>query len=131
MKPGAIHWIETLAAPEPASEHEAVIIIQDDEAFLHVSATVLVVPLGPVPELLRGKPMVRIAPTAQNGLEQPAAAMIDQLHAVDRERLGDRLGEIDRATLIDIYRMLDRLIGRAPPPQLGTAGSGDTLHNKL
>jgi hypothetical protein len=130
MKPGAIHWIETLVTPGPGSGREAVIIIQDDEAFLLESATVLVVPVGPIPELFRGKPIVRIAPSALNGLKEPAAAQVNYLYAIDRERLGERLGEIDRAALIDVYRVLDRLIGRAPP-QLHSAGSGDTLHTKL
>jgi hypothetical protein len=73
---------------------------------------------------------VKIAPTSQNGLKNPAVAVINRLHDVDRDRIGERLGEVDRSILIDVYRVLDRLIGRHPT-HMAEARSGDTLHLEL
>lgn len=131
MKPGAIHEIESLVPLGPSGDaRDLVVLLHEDGAFLHESATVLVIPLAPIPQEILGHPLVRIAPTPQNGLKKPAAAMIDRLHGVDRARIGAQLGEIDRSDLIDVYRILDRLIGRHPAPQ-APSGSGDTLHMKL
>jgi hypothetical protein len=131
MKPGAIHEIESLVPFGPGEDsRDVVLVLHDDDAFLHESATVLVIPLAPVPQEFHGHPVVKIAPTPQNGLKKPAVAVIDRLHDVDRARIGARLGEIDRSVLIDVYHRLDRLIGRHPAPQRPTH-SGDTRHEEL
>jgi mRNA-degrading endonuclease toxin of MazEF toxin-antitoxin module len=131
MKPGAIHEIESLV-PFGGSDdaRDLVLVLHDDDAFLHESATVLVIPLAPVPQEVHGHPLVRIAPTLQNGLKKPSVAAVNRLHDVDRNRIGDRVGEIDRSVLIDVYRILDRLIGRHPTPPRPTS-SGDTRHEQL
>lgn len=129
MKPGSIHEIESLV-PGSDEANDLVLVMHDDEAFLHESSTVLVIPIAPVPEEVHGHPLVRIAPTVQNGLNKLVVAAVNRLHDVDRARIGDQIGEIDRSVLIDVYRILDRLIGRQPPRQRDTS-SGDTRHEQL
>lgn len=130
MKPGTIHEIESLVPFVENVPSDIVLVLHDDDAFLYVSAQVLVAPLIVPPESVHGHPLVKIAPTAQNGLKAPMFAVLDRLHNVDRIRIGKCLGEIDRSTMIDVYRVLDRLIGRnsAPPT---SRGSGDTRHTEL
>lgn len=130
MKPGVIYEIESLVPFGSDDARDLVLVLHDDDAFLHESATVLVVPLAPLPQEPHGHPLVRIAPSPQNGLKRPAAAYINRLHDVDRARIGTRMGEIDRSVLIDVYRVLDRLIGRHPTPPRPTS-SGDTRHEQL
>lgn len=130
MKPGAIHEIESLVPLGDNDAPELVLVMHDDEAFLYLSATILVAPLVSMPDMKHGHPYVKIAPTPQNGLKKPLVAVVDRLHNVDRARIGACLGEIDRSTLIDVYRVLDRLIGRHPVPK-PEASSGDTRHVQL
>lgn len=130
MKPGAIHDIESLVPLGDKDTRDLVLVMHDDEAFLYLSPTILVVPLVAMPEVKHGHPYVKVAPTPQNGLKKPLVAVIDRLHDVDRARIGTRLGEIDRSTLIDVYRILDRLIGRHPVAK-PEASSGDTRHVQL
>lgn len=130
MKPGAIHEIESLVPFADDAPREIVLVLHDDDAFLYVSNQVLVVPLTLPPDPIRGHPLVKIAPTPQNGLKKPMVAVLDRLHNVDRIRIGKCVGEIDRSTMIDVYRVLDRMIGRnAAPPT--SRGSGDTRHTEL
>jgi PemK-like, MazF-like toxin of type II toxin-antitoxin system len=130
MKPGAIHEIESLVPMGGKDAMEFVLTLHDDDAFLHESPMVLVVPLAAPPSEPHGHALVKIAATAQSGLQKPMVAVMDRLHGVDRDRIGNRIGEIDRSVLIDVYRVLDRLIGRAAPVQR-PSHSGDTRHTEL
>ncbi len=130
MKPGAIHEIESLVPMGGKDAQEFVLVLHDDDAFLHESPMVLVVPLAVPPSETHGHAMVKIAATPQSGLKKPVVAVMDRLHGVDRARVGDRIGEVDRSVLIDVYRVLDRLVGRAAPVQPASR-SGDTRQTGL
>ena len=130
MKPGAVHELEALVPLGGNEARDVVLILHEDDAFLYESPMILVIPLTPPPDATHGHPMVKVVPTAENGLKKPMVAMIDRLHGVDRVRIGNRIGEVDRSTMIDVYRILDRLIGRAPAPR-PSSRSGDTMHTQL
>jgi mRNA interferase MazF len=73
---------------------------------------VLAVPLTTATSTLRFAGTLEIQPGTENGLSQPSVAMVFQLRAVDRRRIGGRLGNVSPAVLAEIFAALDKLTGR-------------------
>jgi mRNA interferase MazF len=55
---------------------------------------------------------LRIQPTAENGLSDPSVALVFQLRAVDRRRIGGRIGTVSAVVLAELFATLDKLMGR-------------------
>ena len=73
---------------------------------------VLAVPLTTATSTLRFPGTLLIPPGAENGLRQPSVALVFQMRAVDRRRIGDRVGTVSAAVLAEIFAALDKLLGR-------------------
>lgn len=58
-------------------------------------------------------PLVRldVAPAPANGLRLPSQIMVDKLQTVRVDRIGNRLGRIDAATLREVDRSLMVFLG--------------------
>jgi mRNA interferase MazF len=74
---------------------------------------VLVVPLTAARAAMRFAGTTLIRPSAENGLPQTSVALVFQLRAIDRRRVQERIGHVSTAVLQEMFRELDKLIGRA------------------
>ena len=54
--------------------------------------------------------MVKIDPTAANGLSKPSAADCFQIRSLSQERLIKKLGDIDRVTLNEIKEAVSKVL---------------------
>ena len=108
MKRGDI----VLAAPRgDYSKPRPAVIVQSD-LFTPTHASVMVCLL--TTDLVKA-PLFRltIRPTAGNGLLETSQIMVDKVLAVPRQRLRDRIGEIDDETLLALNRSLALMLGLA------------------
>jgi mRNA interferase MazF len=109
---GEIHWIEL----PPGTGHEQsgrrpAVIVQD-QAFAGLLPVVLVIPLTTATATLRFPGTVLIPISPENGLRQPSIALVFQMRAVDRRRIGGRIGTVSADVLVEIFSALDKLLGR-------------------
>lgn len=72
---------------------------------------VLVVPLTTKSGVTRYPGIVLVPADAANGLTADSYALVFQFGATDRDRAGDKLGEVSPAILAEIYKALDQLTG--------------------
>jgi mRNA interferase MazF len=87
-------------------------VIVQDEASAGTLPVVLTVPLTTATSTLRFPGTLRIQPDKDNGLNQPSVALVFQLRAVDRRRIGGRLGAVSSVVMVEIFAALDNLMGR-------------------
>ncbi len=88
--------------PRPA------LIIQSDHFSSHPSITVL-----PVTSDLRDTPLfrVKVLPSSANGLRLPSEVMIDKAMTIARDKLGERIGELESETMLEVDRCLAVFLG--------------------
>jgi mRNA interferase MazF len=111
-----MYWVEF----PPANGHEQsgrrpAIVLQDDTYASGVSV-VFVVPVTGSLRNLRFPATVRISPSDANGLLVESVILVYQARAIDRKRVGNRIGVIEPDVLTQIYETLDRLLGRSRTP---------------
>jgi mRNA-degrading endonuclease toxin of MazEF toxin-antitoxin module len=70
---------------------------------------VLVVPLTTRAAVTRYPGVVFVPADSTNGLTADSYALVFQLGATDRQRFGNKLGEVSPAILTAIYQALDKL----------------------
>jgi mRNA interferase MazF len=112
VTPGELYWVEF----PPADGHEQsgrrpAIALQDDTYASGVSV-VFVIPVTGSLANLRFPATVRIDPSNANGLLVSSAALVFQARAIDRKRVGKRIGVIEPTALAQVYAALDKLTGR-------------------
>ena len=73
----------------------------------------LAIPLTTVIATLRFAGTLLINPTVSNGLKQASVALVFQLRAVDKSRIGDKIGAVSDEVMSKIFATLDRLMGRS------------------
>ncbi len=90
-----------------------VVIVQDDRFDATSSVTVCPLTTNPV-----DAPLVRIPiePSDDNGLDRPSRLMVDKLTTVPRSSLGERLGRLSDAELVQLSRSLVVFLGQASGP---------------
>ncbi len=107
MTIGAVHWVEL----PPSTGHEqsghTAVIVPDD-----AHAGKLPVPLTTATSTLRFPGTVLVQPSDENGLQYPSVALVFQARAIDRSRIGDRVGIVSAGVLAEIFAALDKLMGR-------------------
>ncbi len=113
MTVGELHWIEL----PPGTGHEQsgrrpAIIVQD-QTFAGALPVVLAIPLTTANATLRFAGTVLIPPSPENGLRQPSVALVFQMRAIDRRRIGGRIGAVSAEVLAEIFSALDKLLGRS------------------
>jgi len=109
---GDIHWVELPAADGHEQRGRRPAVVLQDDAFAGSSPVVLVVPLTTAVGTLRFSGTTLIQPTPENGLSRPSVALVFQLRAIDRRRLGERIGRVGEKVLRAIFTELDKLTGR-------------------
>lgn len=112
MTPGELYWVEFPNADghEQAGRRPA-IVLQDDN-FAGGLSVVFVIPVTSSLANLRFPGTVRIDSSATNGLVADSVALVFQARAIDRKRLGKRLGVVEPAVLSQLYEAFDKLTGR-------------------
>jgi len=88
--------------PRPA------LIIQSDYFDAHPSITVL-----PVTSDLRDTPLFRILvqPTTANGLQRASQIMVDKAMTITRDKVGEKFGQLEPETLMEVDRCLALFLG--------------------
>lgn len=109
LRRGDIHWIEfpPSAAREQAGRRPAIIVQSDTAAPL---PTVFVVPLTANPRASRFAGTFEVEPSASNGLQARSVVLAFQLRAIDRTRVGERLGSLDPKDLATLESHLRSLL---------------------
>jgi mRNA interferase MazF len=87
------------------------IIVQEDQATASLP-TVLIVPFTGTQAALRFPGTLAVQADGRNGLTVPSVALVFQLTALDQSNCLQYLGELDPATLNQIFAELDKLTGR-------------------
>ena len=106
MKKGEI-WIVELPL---ASGHEQVgirpaIVLADTK-----SPVVIVIPLTSNLQALRFPFTFLVSPSKTNGLDTDSVMLVLHLRAIDRKRLKNKLGLIEKATVKEIDKIIRRLL---------------------
>jgi mRNA interferase MazF len=111
VQPGEVYWVDfpKRNGHEQAGRRPS-IVLQDD-SFAGRSPMVFVVPLTTRSGVTRYPGVVRVPADAMNGLTADSFALVFQLGATDRQRVGTKLGEVSPAILAEIYEALDKLTG--------------------
>ncbi len=88
--------------PRPA------LIVQADAFAALPSATLL-----PMTSEIHKEHLLRITvkPNRANGLQRPSQVMIDKTTTVPRQKIGQRIGRLDAATLETVSKALARFLG--------------------
>jgi mRNA interferase MazF len=111
MKYADIFWVDFPGrGGHEQRGHRPAVVWQDSDQFW--LPTALVIPLTSRFSALRFRAVVRIQPSAQNGLAHPSLALVFQMNAIDLKRFGARLGRLDDpdiAAIADMAKKLQRL----------------------
>ena len=109
MRPGEVYWVDfpRRNGHEQAGRRPS-IVLQDD-SFAARSPMVLVVPLSTRAGVTRYPGVVFVPADSANGLTADSFALVFQIGATDRQRIGSKLGEVSPAILAQIYQTLDNL----------------------
>jgi len=88
--------------PRPA------LVVQSDLFDQHPSVTVM-----PVSGELRDTPLfrLRVEPDDSNGLEKPSQIMVDKIQTVARERIRERIGQLNDSAMTQVNRLMALFLG--------------------
>ena len=98
----------TVSGGVNAGKPRPALVIQDD--LFAATESVVVIPLTTT---VTAAPISRIPIPTSAGIAQPSYAMIDKITTVRRSNLGERVGRIPTALLLDIERSLMVFLGLA------------------
>ena len=100
----------TLVLPGSLCKPRPALVVQSDLFDAHPSVTVL-----PVTSELRAAPLfrVRVEPSEVNGLRRSSEIMVDKAHTVAREKIGQKVGQLEAETMVAVNRALAVLVGFA------------------
>lgn len=93
-----------IGKPRPA------LIIQADMFYGTPTVTVL-----PITSQIIDAPLIRITlnPNTTNGLRKPSQVMLDKPMTIKREKIGQHIGMLDQAEMLQINRFLALFLGIA------------------
>ena len=109
MPVGDIYWGNL----PPSDGHEQsgrrpVMILQDD-GYAGSLPTVIIIPMSSSLAALRFPGTVAITATSANGLAYDSVLLVFQIRALDRSRLGRRIGTAEPVVVAQVYEALDKL----------------------
>ena len=93
-----------------AGKPRPVVVIQDDR--FDATSSIAVCPLTSDPTEI---PLLRIplSPSADNGLAAPSSIMLDKVTTMPRAKLGERIGKVSDAEMLELSRRLVVFLGLA------------------
>ena len=112
MTLGDVHWVEFA----PKGGHAQAgrrpgIVVQHEKSSTRLP-TILVIPLTSQLDALRFPGTVLIEPDSRNALRRASVALVFQLTAIDQRYFSNRIGNLSRTILDEIFAALDDLTGR-------------------
>jgi len=104
-----------LPAPLGPTGHEQVgsrpaIVVQTDIAGIELPTTI-VVPLTSNLSATRFPHTIYVVPSTQNGLSKPSVLLVFQLRAIDKSRLGNKIGNLEHHYLQELESEMRVLLG--------------------
>lgn len=104
--------IVTVAAPGDFGKPRPAVVVQSDVINGADPSSVIV---ALVTGALRDAPLLRLelAPTEQNGLQQPSQVMVDKLLTLRTDKVGQVIGRLSDQELVALNRQLAFVIGIA------------------
>jgi mRNA interferase MazF len=111
MKKGEVWQVRIPFAPGHAQAGIRPAIIVQNDRFIPLLPTVLIVPLTGTLAAARFDGTMIIDPDAQNGLTTSSVALVFQVRALDKRNLLQRLGVLDMPTLNQVTDLLTDLTG--------------------
>jgi mRNA interferase MazF len=102
--------IVTIVLPGTYGKPRPALVIQSDLFDEHPSITIL-----PVTSHLRDTPLFRLDldPDSRNGLKKPSQIMVDKVQTVPRDKVGQVVGRVDDALIVEVSRALLVFLGLA------------------
>ncbi len=112
MRQGDVYLVQLpMAEGREQAGSRPTIVIQDPVTGGPLP-TVLIIPLTSQLAASRFPSTLVIEPDKQNSLVSTSVALVFQTRAIDRRRLGARLGSIKPRQLKRLFQLLDQLLGR-------------------
>ena len=102
--------IWTVSAGGFAGKPRPAVIVQDDRFDATASITICVFTTDPTDAPLF---RVNVAPDAQNGLRAASRPMVDKITTVAKDKLGERIGQLDDADMVRLNRAIMVFLGLA------------------
>lgn len=59
----------------------------------------------------RGTVRIKLQPSAHNGLREPSVVMLDKIITLPRDKIRNRIGQLDNATVAEVDRILSLVLG--------------------
>jgi mRNA-degrading endonuclease toxin of MazEF toxin-antitoxin module len=112
MKKGEVWRVQLPGGGGHAQAGKRPAVIVQDEPTTASLPTVLVIPFTGTMAAARFPGTVVVQPDSQNGLTVASVALVFQLTAIDKQSCQQRLGDLDAATLDQLFAELDKLTGR-------------------
>jgi mRNA-degrading endonuclease toxin of MazEF toxin-antitoxin module len=112
VKRGEIWRVRLPAVPGHTQVGERPAIIVQEGKFNAALPTVLTVRFTSTQRATRFPGTLLIQPDPHNGFSVPSVVLVFPLSALDRQNCLAHLGNLDAATLDQIFALLDQLMGR-------------------
>lgn len=112
MAKGDVYWVEIpypkgRAGKEQAGRRPA-IAVQTDES--HNLPTVIIVPTTTNLNTLRFPHTLEVQPSHENGFTKTSVLLVFQIRAIDRRRIGDKIGTLEKKYLNQLWDELRILL---------------------
>ena len=91
------------------------IVVQTDVTDPRLSTT-MIVPFTTNINALHFPHTLRVDPTSQNGLASPSVLLVFQLRAIDKRRVGRRIGRLEQHYLQELESEIRDLLALSPEP---------------
>lgn len=81
------------------------------DSFNQSLPTLVIIPFTSQLSALRFPLTMRVEPSTRNGLTYPSALLVFQLRAIDRARIGRRLGTLEEHYLLELDQLVCQMLG--------------------
>lgn len=85
-------------------------MVQTDLTDASLSTT-MIVPMTSNLSALRFPHTFQVDPSSQNGLVKPSVLLVFQLRAIDKRRLGNKIGHLEHDYMLQLQTEMRRLLG--------------------
>lgn len=111
MRQGDVYWLHfgALEGSEPGGRRPA-LVVQHDRFNKSAIATTVVAAITSNLRLAAMPGNVRLR-RGEAGLPRPSVVNVSQLRTIDRDRLGERLGALSEARMLEVLRGLVMVLG--------------------
>jgi len=114
MKRGDIVYVNLPQASDGAGHEQvgtrpALVVHEDDSS--DVISVVMIVPFTSSVKAQRFQYTILIQPTKENGLASPSVLLIFQLRAIDKQRIGKKIGHLEDETMEKVNQEIKGLLG--------------------